>query len=438
MYLKGLLFFILLYTVNQVHFKIDTHVPGIAPVNLLFILILLAMRGQPDQLGEKGGLLKRPLLSFYIVIAFAFLWAQIRAPRDFLDDATYFKNALFFPLFYFLFLRCRQDLKMTRILIAWVLVVAAVAGLEAFREGIDYGFGKFHPFRRASGPFGEDWHHANRAGVFYGMFMPMFVALALFVKRQRIVVLSALFSCVLLVGGTFSTYSRQAYFLIILGTVVLLIRRSLILALILGVASIGLVGYLPDSVTQRVEETKTTNAKGEEEIDGSTASRWELWGGAMNMLASNPMGVGLNRFKKEISNYSKFRNMDAHNFYVLTLAEMGPQGLVFLVLVFVALFRLAGFLRRNVPPDDTEARALALGFTTMCVTTLLGGIYGSPTFEGAIMAPFWSLCGLLERYFIMKQEGDGVQAPVVSAGPPSLVDRFPLAAHIRPGPGPAP
>ena len=55
------------------------------------------------------------------------------------------------------------------------------------REGIDYGFGAYNPMRRASGPFGEDWHNANRAGVFYAMFMPMFVALALFLKKPAAV-----------------------------------------------------------------------------------------------------------------------------------------------------------------------------------------------------------------------------------------------------------
>jgi hypothetical protein len=435
-YLKGLLFFILLYAVNQIHFKWETNVPGLAPVNLLFLLIIFAMRGKPDQI-ETEGILRKPLLRFYIAITFAFLWAQVRSPRDFMDDATYFKNALFFPLFYFLFLRCRQDLKTTRLLILWILVIAAVAGLEAFREGLDYGFGRFNPYRRASGPFGEDWHHANRAGVFYGMFMPMFVAVALFAKGHKLNRLGATVACVLLAGGTLATYSRQAYFLIILGTALLLIRRSIVVALVLSGILISLVGYLPDSVTQRVEETKQTNAKGEEETDASTSSRWELWAGGMGMLASNPIGVGLNRFKTEIGNYSKYKKMDAHNFYVLTVAEMGPQGLICLILVYVGLFRLAWFLRTNLPPGDPEALAFVVGFTTTVICTALGSVYGSPTFEGAIMAPFWALCGLLERYFIMRKLESGGAAPTATAEP-SLVERFPLAAHIKGSARPAP
>ena len=38
------------------------------------------------------------------------------------------KNALFVPLFYFLYLRCKMDEKTTRWLIIWIMVIAAVAG----------------------------------------------------------------------------------------------------------------------------------------------------------------------------------------------------------------------------------------------------------------------------------------------------------------------
>ena len=40
-------------------------------------------------------------------------------------------------------------------------------------------------------------------------------------------------------------------------------------------------------VTQRVDETRQKNkAKGGEEVDESTSSRWEIWAGAMKMASS--------------------------------------------------------------------------------------------------------------------------------------------------------
>jgi O-antigen ligase len=432
MLLKVLLFVQLLHVVNQVHFPWETGIPGIAPTNIVFLLVLLAMRGKPEPVTAKP-ILQNALLYFYAALTFAFLWAQIRSPGDFLDDATYLKNALFFPLFYFLFYKCKQDEKTTRQLIIWVLVIAAVAGLEAIREGFDYGFGKYNPFRRASGPFGVDWHNANRAGVFYGMFMPMFVALALFLKQRKLWRLAAVGGCVLLAGGALFTYSRQSYFLVVLAFALLLVRKSVVLSVIISVTLVSLAGYLPDSVFQRVEETKQQDKKGGgEEVDASTSSRWEIWAGALEMTKNNPIGVGLNRFKKEIGSYSSHKKMDAHNFYVLTMAECGPQGLFTLLFLIWTCFKLAAFLRRNADPDDPELRALTLGYTVSVLCMALGGIYGSPTLEGAVMAPFWAMSGLLERYVHLKLQG-AQRAPVEENAEASLAQRFPLAAHILPG-----
>ena len=405
MLFKGLLFFNLFFVVNQLHFKWETGIPGVAPVNILMVLILIGMRRKPDAIAGVRPMLLRPLLCFFAALTLAFLWAQLRAPRDFVEDVTYWKNALFFPLFYFIYLKCGQDEKTTRNLIIAIMAIAALAGLEAVHEGIDYGFGTYNPMRRASGPFGDDWRNANRAGVFYGMFMPMFVALALFLKGQKLWRLSAVGGGLVLAAGALFTYSRQAYFLILLALVVLLIRKSMIAAAIIGVMLISLAGYLPDSVSQRVDETSQTDKSGNSgaEVDESTSSRWEIWGGAMGMLAENPIGVGLNRFKGEIGKYCSHEGYDAHNFYVLTLAEAGPQGLLTLVFLMGSLlFGLARFLRRSVSGDDSEAKALTIGFTVCTVCMALGGIYGSPTLEGSVMAPYWALCGLLERYINLR------------------------------------
>jgi O-antigen ligase len=427
-----------MHVVNQVHFKWTTGIPGVAITNVVFVLAILLMRGQEETVDAKP-MLTRPLLYFYGALTFAFVWGLIRGPGDFLDDLTYYKNALFFPLFYFLFFKCRQDAKGTRQLIYWVLIVAAVAGLEGLKEGFAYGFGNFNPFRRASGPFGDDWHHANRAGVFYGMFMPMFVALVLFLRGLNPWRIFGIAACVFTAGGAVATYSRQAYFLVILAMALLLLRRSIIAAVAIGVLLVSLASYLPDSVFQRVEETKQQSKTGEEEVDASTASRWEIWSGVIPMLASNPIGVGLNRWKGEIGNFSTYKRIDAHNFYVLTLGECGPVGLGTLLFLIYSLFRLAKFIRENRPPDDVEATAFAVGFTICTLNMALGGIYGSPTLEGAVMAPYWALCGLLERYVYLHKQGMGTggggasQGPIITVVEDPIASRFPLAGYLTPG-----
>jgi O-antigen ligase len=428
--LKALLFFLLLYVVNQVHFPWETHIPGLAVNNVVFLLALFAMRGRPDEI-EVEGQLKRPMLLLMGMLTFGFLLAQILEFDDFVADATAWKNNLFFLLFYFLFLHCRQDEKTTRQLIIWVMVIAAVAGVEAIREGFDYGFGKYNPMRRASGPFGTDWRASNVAGVFYAMFMPMFVALALFLRKRKLWRLASIAGIVLIGGGTLFTYSRQSYFIVLFSTLILLIRRSIVAAVVIGVTLVSLAGYLPDSVTQRVEETKQTGKHGEEVADLSTASRWEIWEGAMGMVKEHPIGVGMSRFVRHIGEYSSHKNIDAHNFYVLTLAECGPQALIAFFYLLWRVFALAKWMRQHAPPDDPEAQALTIGFTATTLCMAMGGIYGSPLLrEGAVMAPYWALAGLLERYIHLKMK----HADQSATGPreATLVERFPLAVHARP------
>jgi O-antigen ligase len=430
--LKALLFFQLMFVVNQIHFPWGTGIPGVVPTNIIFVLILLSMRGKPDVLTlREPPILHKALLTFIIAMFVAFVWAEVTAFGDLVADFTYVKNAAFYPLYYWLYLHCKQDEKTTRWMIIFVLVIAAVAGVEAIREGIDYGFGKYNPFRRASGPFGEDWHNSNRAGVFYGMFVAMFMALALFLKGRKLWRLAAVGGVVLLVGGALFTYSRQSYILILFALAVLLLRKSIVLAVVLGAIIASSISFLPDAVTQRVEETEQQGAHGEEQVDVSTQSRWEIWEGAMGMLKEHPLGVGLFRFRNNIGNYSKYKHMDAHNFYVLTIAEMGPQGEICLILLLVAMMRLSSFLRKSVPPNDPERRALALGFTVMSINVMLGNIYGSPFLEGAVMAPYWAMAGLLERYMQFPSQAGAAEEPNAPREA-TLVERFPLATHLGP------
>jgi O-antigen ligase len=428
--LRALLLFQILYTVYQGHYMVESGVPGLNLPNALFLLVLLMIRfnGKRDEI-EVGAIMRVPILLFMTTLTIAFGIAQMRAPGEFMVDLTYLKNALFSPLLYFMYLHCKQDAKNTRLMIIAVMVVAALAAVQAIRQGFDYGIGNYVETHRAAGPFGSNYRDANRAGVYYAMFLPMFIGLALFFGKNRRWQIAALAGVVLLVMALLFTYSRQAYFIAILGLAVLLLRRSVVLAVVLGAALASMVGFLPESVTQRVAETQQKGPHGEEKVDESTASRWEIWAGAMAMWQANPAGVGLNRFKDEIGHHSAFQHFDAHNFYVLTLAEQGPQGLAALLLVIAATFRLGGWLRRSVPPDDPEARALAIGFSVTALCMALGNLYGSPFLEGNVMGTFWILCGLLERYMHLKQ----TDAPAEAAASEGerMVERFPLASRAR-------
>jgi len=222
------------------------------------------------------------------------------------------------------------------------------------------------------------------------------------------------------------TYSRQSYFIALLAAALLFARRHVVLAALMAIAFIGLIDYLPESVTERVAETRTENRVGADQYDVSTASRWKIWHGAMGMLEDNPQGVGLNRFQTRIGAYTpQYANYDAHNFYVLTVCECGVLGLLALLWLIFRMFSLASMLRR-IAVDD-ESKALAIGFTVAVLCMAFGNLYGSPFLEGSVMGDFWILCGLLERYGRLKQMQSGDTAPV--ARTQSLIPQVRITAQ---------
>lgn len=433
--LRALLLFQIFYTVYQGHYNFETGIPGINLPNVLFIITLvMVLRSPRTETVTAPALLKPGVLVWMGMLLLAFFIALATAPGDFMLDINYLRNALFSPLLYFLYLRSRQTLEETRWMAIAVMAVAVLAALQAVRQGLDYGIGSYNETHRASGPFGVDYRDANRAGVFYAIFLPMFVGLALFLRKQRLWWFAALAGIGLLGMAILVTYSRQSYFIALLCAGLLMVRRSAVLAVVLGIVAVVSVPLLPESVTQRVEETRQEDSSGDATVDDSTASRWEIWAGGLQMFSNNPVGVGLNRFKTRIGEYvPRFRGFDAHNFYVLTLAEMGVQGLVALAFLFLMLFRLAIFLRRNVPPDDPEAMALATGFGVSTLAVLLGNLYGSPFLDAYILGAFWILCGVLERYMHLKQQALNEGKATTTAVVPSALDRYPLIARANPG-----
>lgn len=437
MFRRGLLALLIVYLPNALHVPIETGIPGLNLSNVLFLMALAAVslsgKDRAYSASSRAALMPS-LLGWYVALTVGFAIALLTMPADFMADFTYWKNALFYPLFYLVFRNCREDLKGTRQLIILLLVVAVIAGLEAVREGLDYGIANYSETHRASGPFGVDYRSANRAGVFYAMFLPMFIALGLFLRSQRLWRIAAIVACAILAMAIMVTFSRQSYLIGILGLSILLLRRNIIVALLASVVMFSSLSLLPDSVTQRVEETEQSTAAGGEELDTSTASRFEIWSGAAQMWSEHPPGVGINRFKRHIGNYSNYAGYDAHNFYVLTLAELGPIGLFALLWLLWELLRIgARFRRQAAASRSPEAIALSLGFSVTVLAMALGNVYGSPFLEGAVMANFWILCGLLERYFAMTASNAHMHFTRNSGHTTSGIGaRFPLATRAWP------
>ncbi|MGV8940233.1 MAG: O-antigen ligase family protein [Lysobacter sp.] len=417
---------------NLLYVPLDTGVPGLNLANLLLIGILVAVAlSAPRTAPMTGvGMLTPPLLLLFLALAIATLIAMVAMPMDPLRDLIELKDFVFYPLLYFLYRRCRQDLAGTRQLIWLTVAVAVAAGIDAVLQGIEMDtLSSFSDTNRVAGPFG-DYRSANRAGVFFVMFLPMLAAAALFLRSRGFMRLLAASGAAILALAILLTYSRQAYLIAVVVLALLVVRKNVLLAMLLAVAAIPALALLPAGVMERVAETRQENVVGGPELDVSTASRFEIWSGAMDMWTDHPAGVGLGRFPEYIGDYSQYQNYDAHNMYVLMLAECGPLGLLALLWLLWRLLRLGFNVSRS--SGDAESRVLGIGFTATVVAMAMGNLYGSPFHEGLVMADFWILCGLIERYNVLKRQ-IAVQPVDDTSLLSSIYERFPLAEHISPG-----
>ena len=432
----------LLFLPNALHFSGAPLVVGLNLSNLVFLMLLVAIpmfsrESAPPLPGS--GRLAPALLWLFAAYLLAFVIAVWRSSASLLEDLTVLKTAIFYPMFYFVYRNCRADLRQTRQLLVVALAVAAVAGIEAVHEAVTGGMlGAYSEHNRASGPFGVNALTANLAGYFYAAFLPLFIAALLFLKgRPRWRAAAAVGAGILLLA-VLATFSRQAYAISLLCLLLLALRRNLAAALAIGVLMVAATTALPESVTERVAETRQTTEAGTTELDQSTASRFDIWTGALRMWTDYPQGVGLNRFKAHIGDYTSYSGYDAHNYFVLMLAEAGPFGLAALLFLLWRWWGMARTIQREAAPGDSEQRALGTGFSLMVVAIALGNSFGSFLLQGLAMGSLWAFAGLMERYGALKAYERAYPAPAPQPAPFIAPGRFPLVERARNASGAGP
>ena len=440
--LRLLLALPLLFLPNALHFSGAPLVAGLNMSNLMFLLLVVAIpffsqEGTPRLPGF--GRLGPALLLLFGAYLMAFVIAVARSSGTMMEDLTVLKTAIFYPMFYFVYRNCRADLRQTRQLIVLALVVAMVAGIEALMEATAGGmFGAYVEQNRATGPFGVNALTANLAGYFYASFLPLFIAGALFLKGRPRLRMAAAIGAGILGVAVLVTFSRQAYAISLLCLLLLALRRNLAAALLIGVMMLVATTALPESVTERVAETRHDTGAGTTTLDPSTASRFDIWKGAMGMWLEHPEGVGLNRFKAHIGDYTSFSGYDAHNYFILMLAEAGPLGLAALLFLLWRLWGMARGVQRAAAPGDSEQRALGTGFSLMVIAVALGNSFGSFLLQGLAMGSLWAFVGLVERYGALKAFERAHPAPAPEPAPALAPGRFPLVERARKASGMGP
>ncbi|MFM1885196.1 MAG: hypothetical protein RL026_353 [Pseudomonadota bacterium] len=420
---------IVFYTPLQLHMPVPTGIPGVNVLNLLFLAALLGLQTKPAAVpGQLAPMpaaptpLKGNFLLWFAGLGIALLISLFRGGAPPGEDITEYKNAIFFPLYFFLFYHGVRDLDTARIVYFAIMAIAALTMLQAVRQGLDYGLANFNEMKRAAGPFSSDWTNSNRAGVFFAMFTPAFAAFALYIRgRYAWLKWFAAGAAAVGVFATFVTYSRQAYFILGLSMLVLFIRRSPVWVMLAVVALLNVQFWAPEAVVERVEMTQQEDEEtGEVVLEESAESRLIIWEAAGKMILDHPEGVGLMRFRKTIPQYLDTLGIDAHNAYVLTAAE---ANVITAVVMLVLLLRLGGLAFPLLRNPDAEAQVLGWTLLMCAIGAILGNMYGSFVYFGAAMGNVWALAGLAARATQLYAAGAspvGAAAPLVSGPAPAL------------------
>lgn len=419
--LQMLLIGMIIYIPNQTQFPVEFSVNGLNIINVLFLWtwLLLSLRGIRS---KEPAPLRGPLIFMFIVLALSFVVGQFYDASMLLEDATALKNMVFFMLLYFLYYRAVQDLATVRLLFAVILFVTFVASVQGLRQALDYGISSYNETRRVSAPFGWGVSNANRAAIFFVIFLPLFGAVGLFYKGHAWV-RTVSFACLALgVFVVFFTYSRQSYFILAALALALTFKKNWFIAIVIALVLVNFESWAPETVVARIQSTEQEastpppEGAGEGKYDESTESRFVIWTAAGELIAERPWGIGLNHFKREIGRFApRYAGMDAHNNYVLITTEAGFLGSVALLVLIFSLFRLG--LRATKASPAIESRVVGVGFTLSVTAVAMGNIYGSRFFDGDVMGNFWILAALVARHEQLQRQAviaTKAQAPAVA------------------------
>lgn len=403
----------ILFVPNQLHFPTTFGIPGLNSYNLVLLVALFVLLADSATARTSGGdaavAAGRPpltgvLLAFYAILGVALMVAIVGGSAHPYPDAVIYKTVVSYSLLYFLAYYGVHDLRTIRILLGVILLVFAIASLEAIHEGFAYGFANYENDERASGPFSHSSGNANYAGVFYSIFASFSLAIAVLGKRVHWLPRLIALGCYALgCFAIFATFSRQSFLIIGVTTLIVALRRNPLVAVVAVMCMLSYPLWAPEGVVERVDMTQQETSTGETELENSAASRYELWGGAIEIIKDNPLGIGLNQFKDEIEPHLPdwVTARDAQNQYLLIAAEAGIPGLVVFIALIFSLFgiarRLSGIARSH------EARTLGAAMGVVVVAVIMGNIYSSTFFSGEVMGDFWILAGLLSRYAVIAE-----------------------------------
>jgi putative inorganic carbon (HCO3(-)) transporter len=336
-------------------------------------------------------------------------------------------------LLYFLALWVARDKRTLKTVVVIIMVAVTVAAVMAIREYMWISGGSFDS-SRVGGIAG----HSNTLGAFFNYYMFLFAGYFLvYVKRPKAWWLLVPF--LLCFRGIMVTFSRGAYLAFAAGSLATcFFQRKLLFvcAVFLGLLALANPVLLPAGIRYRMGMTVVEHAPGfehgaiTESLEGSAATRIEIWRGAVKMIKAHPWwGVGYGAFPRFIPRYTDVRvgHLDAHNSYLLIASEMGVPTLLVFLLILCMVWHYTRWLYRHT--EDRSMKAMALGFLGGLTGLLVANIFGSRMDAQVVSGYFWVLSGLIMRGVLIERQDQRSSIPSLPSIP--SIPSFPSVRSAR-------
>lgn len=382
-------------------------------VNLTNILIFIVVfcwfvssMSKREKLFENNGLnwliLIFSILGFFSVLRGGFFYGS-RYMMEFIIPLKQWFTPVFLYYIALNLARNRDVLKNTVII---VMIVLTVAGLLAIKEGFDVGGSGSLDKSRVGGLAQQP----NMMGAFFVYYMFLFLGF-FFLDWKKLKSWWLLIPFFICFRGIQVTFSRGAYIAFAFGLFTITFFKSkflFIFLIFLIVFSFLNPQFLPGGVRYAINRTEVgekiyDSTPFEDTLDKSSASRIEIWRGAIEIIKDNPLlGIGYGIFPYVIPSYvPNVGQRDAHNTFLIIAAEMGlPSLAIFLLIIFV-LSKNILWLYRNC--EDKFIKGVALGMCGGIGGLLMANMFGSRLNSEEVSSYFWILAGLIVKAVIMKK-----------------------------------
>lgn len=199
-----------------------------------------------------------------------------------------------------------------------------------------------------------------------------------------------------------ATFSRGAYIGFGMAVTILSLGRGIRFTLL--IACLGAATFLtfpqllPSSLRDRMEQTSSSSADFEEDLDASSKTRLVLWQAAIDMTLESPLlGKGFGTFPALKGEYTEVdvRESDNHNMFLYICSQMGLPTLAVFLIVFARMAQLGLSLAwRGGTPFES-----AIGMAAMGTAAAVMGVnmFGSRMTDLNCMAYVWILLALTGR-----------------------------------------